>query len=735
MMNTHILDHEGRPVTLSVRGNELKIMLADREWLARRLADDFVCDSLICIEKQTKASSTALPVVSYALCAIGETDGAPGVVQIFMTMNDKNTPKIYASKFIAREQHEKVGGKRRTEDSDLNEPDHKRTRLGTLSDEEYSDYMEDVEVERAVEDTKVVRITDISSNEWSNVLAYLTREDIIKSVSATSSKFFDVSLNSVTKGSVEHDIIVFAQEGNSTSLQELLRRCTDSNRDIFTYALRQSIELENVECAIELLVDGRADPSYKIVNTEHMARLTEENALAALQVRLPRTLSQEETVLKAARIIEYQIDRYKELDFYPTQHQPVYDTQTPLKAMDGDRALGVLMFADVSKMVALNALVHTSSLGNKNAINRLIKYLIKHYEWDRGIVKLVLLKCMQKLDFALLDMLVEQYTIGNIPWLLKCANDHEPLFQHIFYGLQQGAITPENVSHFLLAIDIFTGKSDIYAEYLIDTKWKSITEPAIQACARSLFWKSLPRCNFPLLNKLKKQGNYVLSASDIGHNLNVMYYTQKISTDALKFILEEYIRDGSDVKNLVSVMYQFNDFVACAADNKLVDFTGEYGMMLYKDALFKASAPELAKYIIQYAHTHACLGAWLRYLLYNLHLVREIRQCERLLGCILAESAYNPLGVIIEFIESVDTASDRELERYKESLYTILSDSRVLAIVAQKDHLFDKAFHILNTIDTPPLDYLSWEYQIEDNYTQTYKSQLIAFLVHLYKQK
>lgn len=727
-MHSVLLKHTTSTVTASISSNILRIYLKNAKWIEQQLSDGFFCTRLKLLGKQTKRTAHT-NIISYALCALGHKHGDTGKVHIFMVFKGSKAPVVYFSEFVANAEREDIGAKRKNETPD-DERAKKKTRYEEFKENELGDYMQDVEIEVPELEDADDEIA-IPDDNWSNILAFLSSESLSESASAVNLNAFGHSVNILeTRESVD-PIILFAVHGNETSLAEMLRGTRTSNRDVFTYALRESIDLRKFGCALILLKDGRADPKYDFADTEFVGNLDVLLKKRGNE-RMPYDQEHEAAVKVASEFLDQCLNdpNYKEFETHADKKVlSMLEGRYPSNHY-GYSVAGHFRYGDPVKYC--NALLHieTPRTDERSTVERILWALLERYEWSDKMVRYAMQEHYRHISKELFDMVSKKYDIKPHIEILRVIGwqGDKDLFLDVLK--KQEFVGKSDCDMICTAAT----QSKAVFRHFIDTDMSQVDRRVIEIYARGLFGASCyAQYDVDGMRYLKKRGNFKLN-----FQFPMPMSVEGAPEHVVKYLIEEYMKDltHEELKRLVSKYHVYLDY---AIKHNFPDITGEIGIHALETRAFAqyGGPTEKDKRIIarlwNFALEHKCMDSWFSKILRS----PQYGYYERIytvMSYVLGESRYDPVAVSVEFIASMKTTDKRHkyqpFEDYKHTLIPLLSDSRIIAKVSKDAQLKEKVITMLKLfwIETPIPN--RWPHMVAPVENKNHSQTLIDFMGH-----
>lgn len=725
-MQSVTLVHNNRAITAAIENGALNVYLLKTKWLTQPLSPGFSCARFRLVEKQTKRVKKTI-VSSYALCALGHAYGVQGLIQVFVILTGNGAPVVYFSNFIQTTDHKNIGGKRKNQSTD-GEPDAMRTKYDDFKDNELSDYMQDVEVEMPdLEDADDdIAIPD---DNWSNILAFLSSEEISRNTSSVNVNTFEHSVDILDSRKEMDPIILFAMHGNKTSLVEMLRRTETVNPDIFTYALRESIERGKPECTLALLRDGRCDPTYSFIDTDFVGELDRVIRDRDENKGPPRN-EVEENIMKIA---SSHLEKCLGDPEHDINEDTVYVLTADLDGYNRDKCRSILENRESARFC--NALLHiqTSWGVSSRELDPIIRYLLDNYKWTDNMAKFAMIPHYKRMSIDMFNMISSKYNIHPDISILRhiTAWSNADLSFLVFKKLKK--IGTDELS----LISGASIKSDGVMQHLMETDMAQVDPSAIGEYTRVLFETCCyyKHDRVDILRYFKEKGNIKLR-----FHFPESYHMRDAPDSVVRYLIEEYRKDVSH-SDFASIMRWGNVYVYYALKYNIPRITGKLGVdalrlrVERKEEYTSKEDAEMVTKLLDFAIEHKCMDTWFEKILKQSDNSGSSSKPYDLVSVILGESRYDPVRVAVEFIRNMkmEIEADNQapvFEYYRYGLIPLFSDRRILAALSDDEQLKQKTIIMLKTIfEVEPVP-KTWPQKVQPVPQQDYSETLIEVLEH-----
>lgn len=608
------LQYGDKSVGVQSKDGHLMFSLSGKTWLYHRFKDGFVCDSLQLVERQTKRS-----IDSYSLLAHGKIHGMIGVLKIFVIFS--KTPAIYVSEFSNTIAH--IGARKQGVDGTS------PTKYEQFSKNQYSNYMSDVVVQK----TTINSLTD----EMTHILAFLTQNELLNNTSHVSMDFLNRSLDelSVRKAPLD-SIIVAAQTGKFTLLDGLLEINKSQERDLFTYALRESIAISSFECALLLLKDGRADPTFHFDDIALVERLNLSNS---------KLHKEDDTLAEDNGALDYfgREDRHTEnIEENPRWNFPAGEEALMLESstlfaqyLKETQTFGLSgTFEGIEELIertgkgSLRYLISPTSIVWSNAILLLstkkersiplMRHLVDTYEWTPRMLQLMLYHYISVIPLDLFRKVQGKCNI--IDWsnfISKFGGNVDVFLEAI--SQQRGSYIEASYHSIDSAIRTLASVSDRVAEYFIENDYEHIRSEHIAYVRMPLLIAAIKRNNLHIVRDLceKESSRVHLDKTFLFQTLPRIPEVMEAQEPVISYILDKFIETSTNPEDAKHVLCKSGQYIEYLLKNKLFDVTGTGGAELFMRVCESEHGPTHGPMFAKFGVENGCMHVWFPLLLRN----------------------------------------------------------------------------------------------------------------------
>jgi hypothetical protein len=677
-MNTLLLSIGNKEVFVNLHKSKIQISLSKRVWIEKTVEPGVHLNHLVLVEKQTKPKGAEV-VESYIVRAAAHARNTSGFVLLFMIFNGTKTPSLYTSEFMSTDERVSIAGKRQTALSG-DEPATKKLRM---SDKELEEYMKNVELEKAPHFSTVKDV-------WTNVLAYLTRQDAFDTVMEVNTVSMDAVLDSTGYKNEEQNILLLTAMGYDIALRELLMRSKSLNRDIFTFALRRVIEDAQTEgaiqfkCAIELLKDGRADPNYVFTDLTYIY----DNLYSVFG-----GLNLYGTVLSKKTDLEEQRNYATYREYLTSARENFYPTRLKLfEHLTGQTDAWSMYY---------NALAH--ALAYKKTPESFVRYLIDNCEWNREAVKFILANKDADHEYGGPTFLISEKLLSHIGnkfnldpvFLFYVVRKDVLLSRKIFDNLEEQAVTKNTLDCFVQAIKL--DKTDLL-EKLVNSNWNVIEHRVIEECANHLFIRAVEVTKLDIVKQIDKRCHIIITKEIIA-----AYARKPLDKRNMEYISIKVIEQEKNDETSIDLLIDWTQCLLYAFKKGLLKKESEFYMLC---ASFKREITRFEDIanIVQYGNEHGRIREWMEEALRRELNNDMIETCSSIITHIMRHcrrEMYELKGIRkygLNFLEQVD---EKDTELHSNTLMALLSNGVLLERIEEEDgwdRLFEKLLEIARNL-------------------------------------
>jgi hypothetical protein len=596
---------------IEARGNTISIKLSHKKWLKHYIDDTFSAIRVEAVEKQIKNNRRAQSIISYAVCVYGTRSNIQGKVMLFIIFKNKYAPTIVVSDFMPDDNERVVIGARRKASDNEDERESKRTKYDAFIEDEYEDYMQDVETEY------IDTFNNAPQDIWSHVLSFLTHEDILHT--SVSHIMRHAALQHINGKHEDQYLVLCAGTGKPKTLKELLKNSNISDSDVFTFALREAIQNKHPKCALALLKDGRADPYYNFqdVTNVYKVRMLQDSYEGKMQ-----TISEEDThkFLHIASLVDG-------IPLLPDYEEDIYPTQEHILTY-GNQEFDDLL-SEPKDLSLCNALLH-ASIQNQPKV---IQYLIKNRTWSNYMAKyaLCIVGSAEHFPSRLFLQIIDKYNIKDLLWAMSLAFSREDdtlvftshLFIVIFDRISSEYLTEDNIEEFSDLISATLNYDCEIVDCLIESNWKGMSQPLIKQCAAILFSGLLSKNRVDLLELTKELGEEDITCDILKECIHQDIRKKQERRDYYRFMISELTKKTPEFypySAITKLLIKTSTVLEVALELDVFD------ALIMLQAACKEPSIEKAEIIIAYATQKNCTLKWI-------HKLLTMPSIERLPGC------------------------------------------------------------------------------------------------------